>query len=105
MVVAVLLVTAGCLDGSLSKGPAGELEANQVDSVPDDATVIDYNSSALDEKSTIRLVVEGAAKRGHATTALDPGEYERVSDRYKSLNTSYVRYQDNVVRVALLTEQ
>ena len=108
--VVVVILTAGYGQFSQSEEPDAEgvsIEAS-VGSPPDDATVIDYNASTLDDKPGIKEIVRQKVdfyENGWKEGGIQHPINSTVLEEYRDLNTSYVEYRGVVVRVALLEEQ
>lgn len=110
LVTLVIVLMTGCgqvidLDEPDSRGAS--IEASVV-SPPDEATVINYNSSKLDSKSGIKEIVREKVdfyKNGGVERGVQRPINSTVLEEYRDLETSYIEYRGVVVRLALLQEQ
>jgi hypothetical protein len=109
LMLVTLVLFAGCAGGSTSK--TGLIQAKVVESPPENATVIDVNSSSLDDKPRIREAVKQAVQnyedsgpRDKGVVQLNSSEYPESKKNYESLETRYIEYRDYITKLTFATE-
>jgi hypothetical protein len=108
LVTLVIVLTAGCgqvIDLDAAESQEASIQASVV-SPPDDATVIDYNSSELDDKPGIKDIVERKV-RFYKEAGIESDTYpinSSMLEDYRALDSGYIRYRGVVVRLALSLE-
>lgn len=108
-VLASIVLTSGCTGfvSSNQKTETGSLEAEVLESPPQNESAIDYGSKEIQDMPILKQVIKEAYESGNgrAYVDLNASEYPTVSENYHSLSTDYFNINGTIVRVILATEQ